>query len=68
MGPSICTIQCRISSYIGTRTTITPTLHRFFPLVLTKLIFIIYFTSFNIFSQEGYFLTNLEESDTREVL
>jgi hypothetical protein len=43
-------------------------LHRFFPLVLTKLVFIIFFTSLNIFLQEGYFLTNLEESDTKEVL
>jgi hypothetical protein len=39
-----------------------------FTLVLTKLIFIIFFTSLNAFLQEGYFLTNLEENDTREVL
>jgi hypothetical protein len=30
-------------------------LHRFFPLVLTKLIFIIFFTSLNTFLQEGFF-------------
>jgi hypothetical protein len=42
-------------------------LHCFFPLVLTKLIFINFFTSLNTFKQEGYFLTNLDESDTREV-
>jgi hypothetical protein len=36
--------------------------------VLTKLIFINFLTSFNTFLQEGYFLTNVEESDTREVL
>jgi hypothetical protein len=43
-------------------------LHRFFPLVLTKLIFIIFFTFLNTFLQEGYFLTNFEENDAREVL
>jgi hypothetical protein len=36
-------------------------LHSFFPLVWTKLIFITFFTSLNIFLQEGYFFTNLEK-------
>jgi hypothetical protein len=46
----------------------TSGVHRFFPLVLTKLLFIIFFTSLNTFLEEGYFLTNLEENDIREVL
>jgi hypothetical protein len=45
-----------------------PWLHYFFPLVLTKLIFRIFFTSLNIFLQEGCSCTNLGEGDTREVL
>jgi hypothetical protein len=43
-------------------------LHCFFPLVLTKLISIIFYTSLNTFLKKGYLLTNLEESNTREVL
>jgi hypothetical protein len=45
-----------------------PWVHCFFPLVLTQLIYIIFLTALNTFFQEGYFLTNLEECDKREVL
>jgi hypothetical protein len=43
-------------------------LHYFFPLVLTKLIFTIFFTFLDILLLKAYFLTNLVESDIREVL
>jgi hypothetical protein len=44
------------------------TLHSFFPVVWTKPIFGIIFTSLNIFLLEGYFLTDLGKNDIREVL
>jgi hypothetical protein len=56
-------LQVRTASSIHTARNFSHTLHCFFPLVLTKLIFIIFFTSKNTFSQEGCFLTNLKESD-----